>query len=600
MIVLRIRLDGVTMDHRLERGRATLGSAGRSTIRATTAGWPPLAATLVQSGSEVRMIVPGRVGTVTLRVGDEIKLGRAEVALVGLLPDEGESGAGDTPDAAALASAAVRAAPPARAAAAASSSASPPAPPSTPAFGDYDTPAPKPGAFVLAEAPAPSGAAAKQTAASGVARTPPTVQQPTGAKLAAAGVATDPFSIGARQDFGAELREQLRRAPWVMCSVAFHVLVFLIFSMFRVEMGAVSGGGRMLETSVVPPEMTADTGPEPSEDHAAPEALPDSPQIPDTPARDEDENAPVEEPMVLPGPLAEEEQPVPDAGTQPTISAAGRKAAPRPSTAKSTAPKLDLQETFAKSAVRDATRRAAQHVRDQLGVDRGGPGDALKALQPEDVLVIEGAYDHQERVLVDLGVPHHEISPFDPKLASGAALERPRFLFWNCGDPLNQRLSTKISARVRAFVERGGYLFTSDWSLGNVVIPAFPGYLDTSGQTLPLPEMVLEIAPTRAGTSHKLLDGVFQPGVRGRWWLEKFSHDILVTKPAQVTVLVESPPLRELLNRSASMACTFTYGKGRVLHVLGHYYQEEGNFAGAVAVQRIALNFVLMGLDEKK
>jgi hypothetical protein len=32
---------------------------------------------------------------------------------------------------------------------------------------------------------------------------------------------------------------------------------------------------------------------------------------------------------------------------------------------------------------------------------------------------------------------------------------------------------------------------------------------------------------------------------------------------------------------------------------MGHYDQEEGNLAGVVAVQRIALNFVMLSLRER-
>ena len=117
-----------------------------------------------------------------------------------------------------------------------------------------------------------------------------------------------------------------------------------------------------------------------------------------------------------------------------------------------------------------------------------------------------------------------------------------------------------------------------------------------SGRGPQLPALVLDIAPTTAGAGHPLLEGVFTKGTTGRWWLEQQSHDIVVKKPREVTVLVESPDLREHHGRETTMAFTFAFGKGRVLHVLGHYDQEEGNLAGTVAVQRIALNFVLMGL----
>jgi hypothetical protein len=48
------------------------------------------------------------------------------------------------------------------------------------------------------------------------------------------------------------------------------------------------------------------------------------------------------------------------------------------------------------------------------------------------------------------------------------------------------------------------------------------------------------------------------------------------------------------------VAATFHYGRGRVLHAVGHYYQEAGNLAGTIAAHRLALNFVLMRLAQDK
>ncbi len=51
---------------------------------------------------------------------------------------------------------------------------------------------------------------------------------------------------------------------------------------------------------------------------------------------------------------------------------------------------------------------------------------------------------------------------------------------------------------------------------------------------------------------------------------------------------------------SPAVASTFHAGRGRVLHTLGHYYQEAGNLAGTNSVHRLALNFVLMRLDQDR
>ena len=37
----------------------------------------------------------------------------------------------------------------------------------------------------------------------------------------------------------------------------------------------------------------------------------------------------------------------------------------------------------------------------------------------------------------------------------------------------------------------------------------------------------------------------------------------------------------------------FKPGRGRVLHLLGHFYQEDGNRAGVVAMHRLIVNFLM-------
>lgn len=602
MIVLRIRLDGVTLDHRVERGHATLGSGSKATIRAGNAGWPPLAATLVQEGTEVRLVVPGRVGTVNLRVGDEVRLGRADVSVVGLLPNDDEpapAGAGP------------------RSAPAATPAAGPPPVPAAPAsaasFGDYGDVLPGRERFRLEDPPPvrPTAAAGPAAAAPAPPR-PPDKGRPPGpapAPTPATATATATASAAAKvalawsepqQQFGTEIVAQLKRTPWFAAAIAVHVLVFLIFKLFQtlppVEQRSHLLGGGIVAGSTMPEEARQDPGASAEDPAAALDAIPEPMPVPSQPAPEDEPFAASDAPVVLTAPAAIDEQPTPDMGTLPSLTAAGRRTTRRPNPKKATGSGADLREAFDKNSAPDARKRAAKHVLDALGVDRGGPGERLKTLGADDVLVVQGEWDHQERVLSELHIPFHMLSPHDVQISDGSAFKNARFVFWNCGDRINERHVARVAPKVRAFVDRGGFLFTSDWALDNVVRPAFPGYVDTRGVKSPLPEMVLDIAPTTAGAKHPLLEGVFQEGVTGRWWLEQASHDILISKPSEVTILIESPQLKDLLSRSPAMAFTFGYGRGRVLHLLGHYDQEQGNLAGTVAAQRIALNFMVEGL----
>src|SRR5207302_311596 len=110
---------------------------------------------------------------------------------------------------------------------------------------------------------------------------------------------------------------------------------------------------------------------------------------------------------------------------------------------------------------------------------------------------------------------------------------------------------TLVVGAVREFVAKGGYLFSTDWAVANLLMPAFPGVLSTEGRIRPLPEMIVAISPSDAGKGHRLLDGVFDGEAAPRWWLESASFDVKVLKSEGVQVLAEAPELaKPPFNRS--------------------------------------------------
>ena len=564
MIVLRIRIDGQTQDHVFKQRHVVLGSARGAGLRHTRAGWPARAGTLERRGAQVVLVVPGRVGTIPLSNGQPIMLGRAELTLLAEKP-------------------------------------------STPSeFGDYDV-SPAPASLTVPASlagPASPTVPASLTAAGLTLAESKNAALPAADSTPAAGAALQASRPTARDlfarrlNFDAELYQQLKRTPWFLASVALHVFLFLAFWLVGspVERNLHGGGGRVA-SAVMSEELREARGPEEQLDEPATEAEPAVPETAeDSPLLDR-EPAPIDAPEIALGPMLLEEERPTDLGTAPTLADAGRRTAPKPARPRP-APGIDLERTIAKDNVHDARRQAAEHVRAQLGTGRGGAGEALDSLTADDLVVVQGEYDHQERVLRELHIPYRSVATTDPRLESGEALRKARFLFWNCGMPPSERLLKRLVPVVREFVNRGGYLFTSDWVIGHVLSQAFPDRIGTHGSAAAIPHTVIGIRPVAAHAAHPLLEGVFQSNVAGRWWLESRSLDIVLPKPETVTVLIESPELKERYGASTAVAVTFAQGKGRVLHVLGHYDQEEGNVAGAVAVQRLALNFVLLSMRE--
>ena len=236
-------------------------------------------------------------------------------------------------------------------------------------------------------------------------------------------------------------------------------------------------------------------------------------------------------------------------------------------------------------------------MRAQLGRGRGTEGHALDGLVKNDILVVDGSFDRIGRVLNALQLPYTLVTPLALSLEKAPPLEQHKLVFWNCGESLPPERRAVAARRVREFVRRGGYLFTTDWAISNIIAHAFPEFLDTSGPVAPLPETTVDIEPAQGQARHPLLRGVFLPGTQGKWWLEQASFDVKVRRGRDVTVLIESKELQEEFRREPTVAVVFPYGRGKVLHVMGHYYQEEGNMAGTIAAHRLALNFVLMRLQ---
>lgn len=593
MIVLSLTVGGETRTHSSGRPRVRLGSGADADIRVADAGWRDLEAVLVHFGTEVRCeALDGE--SWRLRVGDSVRLGAARVTLVGLLP------LAETADAP----------PPTTATTSAAAAAAL-------LFGDYEeAPASAP-TFELEAAPeratahartapptpppAPSSAAAAPSAAPAPAPPPvPSAPPPPPPTFDPSGPFTRPpgsprrpaFPAFPTESFGEEVVRQLRRTPYVTVSLVVHVLALLVLSLLHTSPTDdlhERGPGALVTMAELDPYNAEDRGLDADDsDDGSPlpqpelEPIPDIeiPDVPPPPAevpREELELAPLPEPEGLDIPL----------GLNPSVRAAGER--PRPPVKPATS---ELARDFSKADKDAVNQRAARIVRTHLGRE-GGRGDPFGRLEREDLLVVDGSFDKIGRVLHALRLPYVAVTPMSLTFKNAPDLDQHKAIFWNCGESLPPNRVPTVARRIRKFVEEGGYLFTTDWAVATLLMPAFPGYLGTTGPLEPLPETVVDIAPAPGKSTHPLLAGVFHPHVPGRWWLEQASFEVRVLDPRNVETLIVSKDLEAKYHRSPVVAATFRYGKGRVMHVMGHYYQEEGNLAGTITAQRLALNFVL-------
>ena len=184
---------------------------------------------------------------------------------------------------------------------------------------------------------------------------------------------------------------------------------------------------------------------------------------------------------------------------------------------------------------------------------RNSPGlvQQLKALEPGEIVVVSGTYDHVETLLDTIKIPYTMITPSEIKTNNGG-----RVLLVNCAT-----YTSAPNATIEAFVNEGGRLVTTDWAIG-LVSKVFPKKLTQVGKTT---DDVVEI---QCGTDiARRLIGLNYAQCHPKWWLEG-SSDVYDLGQG-VTPIITSEELQEKYGKPY-IAAGFTHGKGEVIHFISH------------------------------
>jgi hypothetical protein len=250
----------------------------------------------------------------------------------------------------------------------------------------------------------------------------------------------------------------------------------------------------------------------------------------------------------------------------------------------------NFDETFGKGDASKANAAAAGRLNGDPFTRSLVNGLKLRTTD-RNVKVVKGDYDQAELVMDALGLRHGWITGLE--MAHEGVGPEVRVVFFNCtGRPPGK----EALAGLARWVEGGGWLFTSDWGVDLVLDKGLPGFIrpmkDGARMVMTPDETItFTIAPGK----HSLLAGLPPEAETSRWWLEDSSIPFTIERPDAVEVLVQSADL-ERKHGSKYVAVTFPYGRGRVVHVLGHMYQKEGNLRGAYAMQRLLLNFLYQAI----
>lgn len=218
---------------------------------------------------------------------------------------------------------------------------------------------------------------------------------------------------------------------------------------------------------------------------------------------------------------------------------------------------------MADTSMKQAYRVAKELLRDRVRESSPETLQILEQVRQSDVVVVEGSYDRIQDVLDLAGMP---FTPINPERFESTDLRPDQIVFVNC--PGN--LSAKALQRLETFVREGGFLFTTDWALRNVLEQAFPGYVEFNDRPTGDEVVRIELLERDDPMLKTVLDANDDP----QWWLEGSSYPIRVLNPKQVKVLIRSKDI-EQRHGEAPVLVTFDYGEGTVYHMISHFYLQR-------------------------
>ncbi len=197
--------------------------------------------------------------------------------------------------------------------------------------------------------------------------------------------------------------------------------------------------------------------------------------------------------------------------------------------------------------------------------------EQIRQIGPEDIVVVQGTYDHIENLLDTIKIPHKIITYEDITKNNGG-----RTMFVNCKS-YEGTIAAKTKDAVYQFVSDGGRLVTTDWALG-LVSKVFPGKYKKTKESA---DDVVEIqCPTDLG---RKFVGLNYAQCHPKWWLEGSSHiyDIM----DGVTPIITSNEMNDKYGKPY-IAAGFVEGKGEAIHFISHlelqrtHLRSKGDSAG--------------------
>ena len=216
-----------------------------------------------------------------------------------------------------------------------------------------------------------------------------------------------------------------------------------------------------------------------------------------------------------------------------------------------------------KNKMSTAYRVAQEMIKDKLKDVNEDMAAEFEELGQSDVIVSIGVHDYIEQVFNGIGLKHNLINT---QQFEKIDLDPDKIIFINC--PGN--VTSKGLRNLVTFVEKGGFLFTTDWALRHVIEPGFPGYIKYNNR--PTNDEVVRV--DILAEEDPFLQSLIGPNDDPQWWLEGSSYPIEILNHKEVDILIKSKEIEKKYGESAVFV-TFDYGKGKVYHMISHFYLQR-------------------------
>ena len=198
-------------------------------------------------------------------------------------------------------------------------------------------------------------------------------------------------------------------------------------------------------------------------------------------------------------------------------------------------------------------------AKELIGLEEMEPGKVLVIRAKKDRRGHAPNYDQIEQVLERLRIPH-DIATRDRIGESNFSLKQYDAIFINCcqineycqnpehtsgaftgnrmhrcvgpgaHDTISHAFTPEARVKLRKWTERGGYLFTEDWMLIDLLAIEWPGYVQPGagegGDWNRLEGQSVRIRPSRGFTAHPFLRGVFVPPPKIDWTYDEDEDDL--------------------------------------------------------------------------